>query len=92
VFINGIYFQETPNWSTAGCCGAILNPANGGFATGATRATRTPNGSPNTKPKCGGCSKVQKGSDEILDAELRQRGLSLRVVVKEIPSVFASFF
>ena len=27
-----------------------------------------------------------------LDAELRQRGLSLRVVVKEIPSVFGSFF
>jgi hypothetical protein len=33
-----------------------------------------------------------KGSDERLDAELRQRGLSLRVVVKEIPSVFGSFF
>ena len=33
-----------------------------------------------------------KGSDEVLDAELRQRGLSLRVVVKEIPSVFGSFF
>ncbi len=33
-----------------------------------------------------------KGSDEKLDAELRQRGLSLRVVVKEIPSVFGSFF
>lgn len=33
-----------------------------------------------------------KGSDEILDAELRQRRLSLRVVVKEIPSVFGSFF
>jgi hypothetical protein len=27
-----------------------------------------------------------------LDAELRQRGLSLRVVVREIPSVFGSFF
>jgi hypothetical protein len=26
------------------------------------------------------------------DAELRRRGLSLRVVVKEIPSVFGSFF
>ena len=33
-----------------------------------------------------------KGSDEQLDAELRQRGLSLRVVVKEIPSVFGSFY
>jgi hypothetical protein len=33
-----------------------------------------------------------KGSDAELDAELRQRGLSLRVVVKEIPSVFGSFF
>lgn len=31
-------------------------------------------------------------SDTELDAELRQRGLSLRVVVKEIPSVFGSFF
>lgn len=33
-----------------------------------------------------------KGSDVELDAELRQRGLSLRTVVKEIPSVFGSFF
>ena len=33
-----------------------------------------------------------KGSDNELDAELRQRNLSLRVVVKEIPSVFGSFF
>ncbi|MBI5757008.1 MAG: hypothetical protein HZA46_00660 [Planctomycetales bacterium] len=32
------------------------------------------------------------GSDRELDLELRQRGLSLRVVVKEIPSVFGSFF
>ena len=33
-----------------------------------------------------------KGSDAELDAALRQRNLSLRVVVKEIPSVFGSFF
>jgi hypothetical protein len=33
-----------------------------------------------------------KGSDAELDAELRGRGLSLRVVVKEIPSVFGSFY
>ena len=33
-----------------------------------------------------------KDSDTALDAELRQRNLSLRVVVKEIPSVFGSFF
>ena len=33
-----------------------------------------------------------KGSDAELDADLRQRGLSLRVVVKEIPSVFGSFW
>ena len=33
-----------------------------------------------------------KTSDLELDAELRQRGLSLRVVVKEIPSVFGSFW
>ena len=33
-----------------------------------------------------------KNSDIKLDAELRQRNLSLRVVVKEIPSVFGSFF
>ena len=33
-----------------------------------------------------------KDSDAELDAELRQRGLSLRVVVKEIPSVLARFF
>jgi hypothetical protein len=33
-----------------------------------------------------------KGSDVDLDAELRQRDSSLRAVVKEIPSVFGSFF
>lgn len=33
-----------------------------------------------------------KGSDHELDAELRRRNLSLRAVVKEIPSVFGSFF
>ena len=33
-----------------------------------------------------------KDSDVALDAELRKRHLSLRAVVKEIPSVFGSFF
>lgn len=33
-----------------------------------------------------------KDSDAKLDAELQKRGLSLRVVIKEIPSVFGSFF
>jgi hypothetical protein len=33
-----------------------------------------------------------KGSDDKLDAELQKRGSSLRAVVKEIPSVFGSFF
>jgi hypothetical protein len=33
-----------------------------------------------------------KGSNDQVDAELRQRGLSLRVVVREIPSVFGDFF
>jgi hypothetical protein len=34
----------------------------------------------------------EKGSDAALDADLRQRNSSLRAVVKEIPSVFGSFF
>ncbi len=33
-----------------------------------------------------------KGSDAALDAEFRRRGSSLRAAVKEIPSVFGSFF
>ncbi|MBI3851572.1 MAG: hypothetical protein HY298_15040 [Verrucomicrobia bacterium] len=33
-----------------------------------------------------------KGSDEQLDRQLRQRGLSLRVVVREIPSVFGDTY
>jgi hypothetical protein len=33
-----------------------------------------------------------KDSDAELDAELRAKGLSLRAVAKEIPSVFGSFF
>ena len=35
---------------------------------------------------------IPKGSDSDQDAELRQRELSLRVVVKEIPLVFDSFY
>lgn len=31
-------------------------------------------------------------SDNALDAELRQRNSSLRAIVKEIPSVFGSYF
>ena len=33
-----------------------------------------------------------KGSDATLDAELTRRNSSLRAVVKEIPSVFGSFY
>jgi hypothetical protein len=33
-----------------------------------------------------------RGSDDEIDRELRARGLSLRVVVREIPSVFGDFF
>ena len=33
-----------------------------------------------------------KDSDDELDKQLRERGLSLRVVVREIPSVFGDFF
>ncbi|MEK7676066.1 MAG: hypothetical protein AAB676_09565 [Verrucomicrobiota bacterium] len=33
-----------------------------------------------------------KGSDAQLDEELRLRGLSLRVVIREIPSVFGDTF
>jgi hypothetical protein len=33
-----------------------------------------------------------KDSDAALDARLRERNSSLRAVVKEIPSVFGSFF
>ena len=32
------------------------------------------------------------GSDDEIDRALRGRGLSLRVVVREIPSVFGEFF
>jgi len=33
-----------------------------------------------------------RDSDEELDRQLRERGLSLRVVVREIPAVFGDFF
>jgi hypothetical protein len=33
-----------------------------------------------------------KDFDAALDAELRQRNSSLRAIIKEIPSVFGSFF
>ena len=35
---------------------------------------------------------ADESNDDALDSELRARGLSLRVVVREIPPVFGSFY
>lgn len=37
-------------------------------------------------------STAERKSDEVLDGDLRKRGYSLRVVMREIPPVFGSFY
>ena len=92
VFINGIYFQEYAKleygrllWRTPEGRERLLrhwkdprHPHADRFAEHEAEVCRVLESAPD--------------SDLALDAELRQRGLSLRVVVKEIPSVFGSFY
>ena len=92
MFINGIHHQEYAKleygrllWRVPACRERLLrhwrdsrHPHAERFAERETEVSRV--------------LESPKGSDDALDAELRQRGLSLRVVVKGIPSVFGSFF
>ena len=92
VFINGIYFQEYAKleygrllWRTPESRERLLrhwkdprHPHADRFAEHEAEVRHILESAPD--------------SDQALDAELRQRGLSLRVVVKEIPSVFGSFY
>jgi hypothetical protein len=92
LFINGIYFQEYAKleygrllWRRADTRERLLrhwkdprHPHAERFAKWELEVTRL--------------LASPKGSDAEMDSELRERGLSLRVVVKEIPSVFGSFY
>ena len=92
MFVNGIYFQEYAKleygrllWRVPEFRARLLrhwrdprHPHAERFATHETEVSHI--------------LESAKGSDAGLDAELQQRGLSLRVVVKEIPPVFGSFF
>lgn len=92
VFINGIHFQESAKleygrllWRRPEYRQRLLehwrdprHPHADRFSKWETEVQRILYSVPN--------------SDAELDAELRQRGSSLRMVVKEIPSVFGSFF
>jgi hypothetical protein len=92
VFINGIYFQEYAKLEY----GRMLwrHPASRDRLLRHWRDPRHPHAERFAAHEAEVCRVLEspKGSDETLDAELRQRGLSLRVVVKEIPSVFGSFY
>jgi hypothetical protein len=92
MFVKGIYFQEYAKleygrmlWRVPASRERLLrhwrdprHPHAGRFAEYEAEVTRL--------------LESPKGSDDALDAELRRRNSSLRAVVKEIPSVFGSFY
>ena len=92
MFVNGIHFQEYAKLEY----GRLLwrNPASRERLLRHWRDARHPHAERFTEHEAVVRELLEspKGSDEKLDAELQKRGLSLRVVVKEIPSVFGSFY
>jgi len=92
MFINGIHFQEYAKLEY----GRMLwrNPEFRERLLGHWRDPRHPHAERFAEHEADVRCVLEspKGSDAELDARLRQRNLSLRVVVKEIPSVFGSFF
>lgn len=92
MLINGIHFQEYAKLEY----GRLLwrNPAYRARLLRHWRDARHPHAERFATHEADVCQILEspQDSDEKLDAELRQRNLSLRVVVKEIPSVFGSFF
>ena len=92
MFINGIHFQEYAKLEY----GRLLwpNPEFRERLLGHWRDPRHPHAErfAEHEAEVRHILESPKGSDAELDAQLQQRGLSLRVVVKEIPSVFGSFF
>lgn len=92
MFVNGIHFQEYAKleygrrlWSVPAYRERLLNHWHDPRHPHAERFA-------NHETEVRHILASPQNSDAELDAELRQRGLSLRVVVKEIPSVFGSFF
>jgi hypothetical protein len=92
VFIHGIHFEEYAKleygrllWRVPACRERLLNH---------WRDPRHPHADRFAGHETEVCCLLAspKGSDAELDAELQKRGLSLRVIVKEIPSVFGSFY
>lgn len=92
MFVNGIYFQEYAKleygrllWRVPACRERLLRH---------WRDARHPHAERFAEQEAvvREILASPKGSDAELDAQLRQRGLSLRAVVKEIPSVFGSFY
>ncbi len=92
MFINGIYYQEYAKLEY----GRILwrVPANRERLLRHWKDPRHPHAERFAEYETEVCRILASpaDSDAALDAELRQRGLSLRVIVKEIPSVFGSFY
>ena len=92
MFVNGIYFQEYAKleygrmlWRIPECRERLLrhwrdprHPHAERFAEHEAEVTRI--------------LESPRDSDDALDAELQKRNSSLRAAVKEIPSVFGSFY
>ncbi len=92
MFIHGIYFREYAKleygrllWKTPEYRARLLRHWKDPRHPHAERFTRY-------ETEVSHILQSPKGSDEQLDSELQKRNLSLRMVVKEIPSVFGSFF
>ena len=92
MFVNGIYFQEYAKleygrmlWRIPKCRERLLRH---------WRDPRHPHAERFAEHEAEVVHLLEspKGSDEALDAELQKRNSSLRAVVKEIPSVFGSFY
>ena len=92
MFINGIHFQEYAKLEY----GRLLwkHPPTRERLLRHWRDPRHPHSERFAEREADICRLLESpcGSDAQIDAELRQRGLSLRVMVKEIPSVFGSFY
>jgi len=86
------FIKTVRSWNTGGCSGEILSLVNGSFGIGLIRTSLTLERFKEWRGEVEKLLQSPKGSDEELDSELRQRDLSLRVVVREIPSVFGDFY
>ena len=92
MFVNGIHVEEYAKLEYGRLLWRVPAYRERLLATGTTRAIRTAGRFAEREAEVTRILESPKDSDAALDSELRRRNSSLRAVVKEIPSVFGSFF